>query len=120
MTIRQWDRESGDLVTSGSGQFLGGQDATAAGIYHRLRMFFGEHFLDITDGTPWFQSILGKAPQDVAEAALKQRIASAPGVVALTTFSFDIDPGTRRITVGATVLDVNNAAVQILFDEEVI
>ena len=118
--IRHWDRSTGDIVTSGSRQFLSGKESTAAGIYHRLRMFFGEWFLDITDGTPLFQSILGKADQQTAEAAIKQRIITAPDVVAITSFAFNSDRNSRRITVDCTVLDVNNEAVRILFDEDVI
>ena len=118
--IRHWDREAGDIRTRGSRQFLTVQDSTAHGIYHRLRMFFGEHFLDIADGTPWLQTILGKSDPQTAEAAIKQRIITAPGVVAITSFRFDSDRNTRRITVDCTVLDVNNEAVRILFDEDVI
>jgi hypothetical protein len=117
--IRKWDGTAGDIVTSGSDQFLYAKESTGAGVYHRLRIFFGEYFLDITDGTPWFQSILGKAPQDVAEAALKQRIISAPGVIAITAFSFEIEKLTRRITVDCTVIDVNSSAVRVFFDEEI-
>lgn len=118
--IRHWDRETGDIVTAGSRVFLQGKEETAAGIYHRLRTFFGEWFLDITDGTPLFQTILGKFDRQSAEAALKQRIITAPGVVAITRFRFDSDRNSRRITVDCTVLDINNQAVQILFDEDVI
>lgn len=117
--IRNFDRSAGDIVTNGSDQFLRGKESTAAGIYHRLRMFFGEYFLDITDGTPWMQSILGKAPQDVAEAALKQRIITAPDVIAITAFSFDIDRLKRYITVDCTVIDINNAAVRFLFEGDI-
>lgn len=117
--IRHWDRDSGDLVTHGE-PFLTGKGATAAGIYHRLRLFLGEYWLNVADGTAWFQSILGKSPQDLAEITLKQRILSAPGVVSITSFSFTTDAPTRRITVDATVLDVNHESIRILFDEEVL
>lgn len=110
--------EGGDIATSGV-QFLEGPEATAQGIYHRLRMFLGEYFLDVSDGTAWFQSILGKAPQDTAEAALKQRIISAPRVVAITEFALDSDARQRRLSVRATVLDVDSEAVQVLLDEEI-
>lgn len=117
--IRNWDRQTGRLVTSGD-HFLQGRKSTAAGVYHRLRMFFGEYFLDISQGTPWFQSILGKNPQDVAEAAIKERIITAPDVVAITDFSFDMNSQERRIVVDATVLDINSEAVRILLDEDII
>lgn len=111
--------EDSDIVTSGM-QFKRGPAATTQGIYHRLRLFAGEYFLDVADGTPWFQSILGKAPQDIAEIALKRRIVSAPGVVALTEFRLGSDRTQRRLSVQAGVLDVNNAAVQVALDEEII
>lgn len=114
--IREWNRDTGDLVTQGE-PFLTGKEATAAGIYHRLRLFFGEYWLDVTEGTAWFQSILGKAPQDLAELTLKQRILTAPGVVSITSFSFQTEARARRITVDATVLDVNHESIRILFDE---
>lgn len=117
--IRKWDRDAGDLATRPD-HFLDGRESTAAGVYHRLRMFFAEWFLDITDGTPWIQSVLGKRPQDVAEAAIKERIITAPDVVAITAFSFDMDNTTRRITVDATIVDVNNEAVRILLDEDIL
>ncbi|MCE8034625.1 hypothetical protein EKK97_14070 [Billgrantia tianxiuensis] len=114
--IREWNRDNGDMATRGE-PFLTGKEATAAGIYHRLRLFFGEFWLDVTEGTAWFQSILGKAPQDLAELTLKQRILTAPGVVSITSFSFTTDAASRRITVDATVLDVNHESIRILFDE---
>lgn len=115
--IREWNRDTGDLMTRGE-LFLTGKEATAAGIYHRLRLFFGEYWLDVTEGTAWFQSILGKAPQDLAELTLKQRILTAPGVVSITSFSFQADARERRITVDCTVLDANNEVVKVLFEED--
>ncbi len=117
--IRKFDTDTGDLATSGE-QFLEEQASTGAGIRHRLLMFFGEYFLDITDGSPWFQAILGKSPQGQAELALKQRIITAPDVVALKEFNFDSDRSSRKITVTATVLDVNSESISFVLDEDVI
>jgi len=94
----------GDIVTSGR-QFLSGSEATAQGVFHRLRMFRGEGFRDVSDGTPWFQSILGKTPQGVAETSIKQRIVSAPGVALITRFRYDPDLAQRRISVSASIID---------------
>ncbi|MGJ8515113.1 hypothetical protein R84981_002904 [Carnimonas sp. R-84981] len=109
--------ENGDLVTSGE-QFAFGREATGKGIKYRLQMFLGEYILDYSQGTPWFQGVLGKASRDMAEANLKQRIISAPGVVNLTDFSFDFDQSTRRIQIAATVIDENNESVQLSIDQE--
>lgn len=110
--------EDGDIVTSGDNQFLLGKKETANGVRHRLLMFLGEYFLDISDGTPWFQSILGKVPQGVAEINLKQRILTAPGVVAISEFNFETDRNERSISVDCSVVDVNNEQVKLIIDEE--
>lgn len=102
----------GDIVTRGE-HFASGKEATRQGVIRRLRLFLGEYFLDATDGTPWFNGILGKTDQGMAEASLKQRIITAPGVVGLTAFSFVIDSRSRSITVEASVIDVNNEQLLI-------
>lgn len=111
--------ENGDIVTSGK-QFKTGKPATAQGIQNRLRLFFGEYFLDISAGTPWFQQILGKSPDGVAEASIKQRILSAPDVVDISEFRFERDADRRAIDVQASVLDIHNEQIQLLLQEELL
>lgn len=114
--IRNIDPATGDLAEQ-STPFLYSQAFVGASIRHRLMMFFGEFFLDISDGTPWFQSVLGKTPQDTAEFAIKQRIVTAPGVVQITRLNFDFDRDSRRIRVDCAVLSVYNEVISVLFDE---
>lgn len=107
----------GDIVTSGE-QFAVGKDATRLAIICRLRLFLGEYFLDATDGTPWFQNILGKTSRDIAETNIKQRIITTPGVVSLTEFDMTLDNKARKITITAWVIDINNERFDFLFDED--
>lgn len=103
MTVRKLD-ENGDIVTSGT-IFTTGQDEVAQTLRTRLRLFLGEYFRDITDGTPWFEQILGKGTSlDAKEAALRNRIVRTPGVIRLTSFTTDFDVNTRKYTVTAGVL----------------
>lgn len=103
MTVRKLD-ENGDIVTQGV-IFITGQQEIEQTIRTRLRLFLGEYFRDITDGTPWFEQILGKGTsQSAREAALRNRIARTPGVIRLTSFSTDFDLSTRKLTVTASVL----------------
>lgn len=103
MTVRKLD-ENGDIVTQGV-IFVTGQQEIEQTIRTRLRLFLGEYFRDITDGTPWFEQILGKGTsQSAREAALRNRIARTPGVIRLTSFSTDFDLNTRKLTVTASVL----------------
>lgn len=109
----------GDIVTSGE-YFLTGKDATAQAVTRRLKLFLGEYFLNVSDGTPWFQQILGKTSRDIAAANIKSRILGTTGVVALAAFEFDFDARTRKITVNASIIDENNEALEYAFSEELI
>ena len=103
MTVRRLD-ENGDIVTQGT-QFLTGIEEIEQTIRTRLRLFLGEYFRDISDGTPWFEQILGKGTSMSArEAALRNRILRTPGVVRLTSFSTDFNVDTRKYTVTAGAL----------------
>ena len=104
MTVRKLD-ENGDIVTSGK-IFTSQADEIAQTIRTRLRLFLGEYFRDITDGTPWFEQILGKnVNMSAREAALRNRIASSPGVIRLIAFDVNFpDVNARSLTVTASVL----------------
>lgn len=103
MTVRKLD-EDGDIVTQGS-MFIAEQLEIEQTIRTRLRLFLGEYFRDVTDGTPWFQEILNKqTSMDVREARLRERISGTPGVLQLTSFSTDFDIDNKIYTVTASVL----------------
>jgi len=103
MTVRRLD-ENCDIVTSGV-IFTSGIDEVAQTVKTRLRLYYGEYFRDITQGTPWFDVILGKGyPLATKEAVLRNIISQTPNVTALTSFSTDYDINTRQYTVTAGVL----------------
>lgn len=116
--VRNW--KNGDIATSGR-QFLTGAKETALNVQYRLRLFRGEYFLDGTDGTPWFQAILGKTPSGVAEVNIKQRILRAPRVFGIRRFDFTTDRNQRKITASAIVIDEDSELVRVgLENEEII
>ena len=103
MTVRRLD-ESGDLVTRGR-MFDTGREAIAQTIVTRLKLFLGEYFREVTDGTPWFQQILGKGENlNAIEAILRNRIARSPGVVRLLSFALQFDLDARTLSVQSQVL----------------
>src|SRR5699024_1493668 len=105
MRVRRLDK-SGDLVTRGR-MFETEREAIAQTIVTRLRLFLGEYFRDVTDGTPWFQQILGKFENlNAVEAILRNRIARTQGVVRLLAFDVQYDLDRRTLAVQATVLTV--------------
>lgn len=114
MITRRLDA-SGDIVTRGQ-IFFDEREAIAQTCVTRLRLFLGEYFRDITDGTPWFQSILGKFESlNAVEAILRNRIVRTPGVVRLLSFSLDYDLASRTITVSSFVLTEFGEA-EVLFN----
>lgn len=111
--------QDGDIKTRGR-QFVTGTDFTSQSVRCRLRMFLGESFIDVTKGTPWFQSILGKAPQGIAEVNIKRRIFTAPGVDSLRRFSFVSDLGRRTLSVSATVVGESGQVSEVNIGDEVL
>lgn len=116
MTVRKLDPVTGDIVTSGQ-QFTNGQDEIAQTIRTRLKLFLGEYFRDITDGTPWFQSILTKrGTLSSKDAIIKRRLRQTEGVTQLIEFTTDYDIQSRKYTVNAKV-DTPFGIVPINFNE---
>ncbi|AJK17042.1 hypothetical protein BZ19_1225 [Yersinia pseudotuberculosis str. PA3606] len=109
--------QNGDIITHGT-QFATGKEATRQAMICCLRLFLGEYFLNATEGTPWFQSILGKTSQDIAEANIKQRLLAAKGVLTINRFEMDLDMKNRKITVFAAVIDIHNDAFDFLLTED--
>lgn len=98
MTVRALS--GGDLRTDGSPVLISGAAEAGQNIETRLKFFLGEWFLDTTDGTPWFQSVLGKGGYLAEkEAVIKRRILTAPAVAELVKFQMDYQESTRLLSV---------------------
>lgn len=103
MTVRKLE-DSGDIATSGT-QFTSGQLEIAQTVKTRLRLFLGEYFRDISDGTPWFQDILGKGQSlEVRDAVIKRRVLQTPEVLSVFEFNTDFDLDKRKYTVGMGII----------------
>lgn len=103
MTVRRLDVTTGDIVTSGV-QFISGQEEIAQTIRTRLRLFLGEYFRNINEGTPWFQSILNKrGTLSNKDAIIKQRILQTDGVTQIIEYSADYDIDSRLYSIKCIV-----------------
>jgi hypothetical protein len=76
----------------------------AQAIETRLLLYLGEWFLDTSDGTPWFQSILGKPYSSNLDIYVKQRILGTPNVTSIVSFTSAFNGPTRTYTM-TTVVD---------------
>ena len=99
--IRVFD---GDLATSGMQFYDGTAQEVAKAIEYRLKIFLGEYFLNVSEGTPWFQSILGKNDASRGSLVIKNRILSTANVRTLTSYRFTFEQRERRLTVSADVV----------------
>lgn len=84
--------------------FLANSPACVAqAVLTRLKLWKGEWFLDVTDGTPYQQEILGQQPTGIQDAAIKQRILGTPGVTSLASYSSVFNGKNRMLTISATI-----------------
>ena len=92
---------NGEIVTSGD-HFLYDQAAISKGVLRRIKTFFGEYFLDRTDGTKMINGVLGKTSEVEREQELRRRILTADGVLAITQMSITQDVK-RKVSVSVTI-----------------
>jgi hypothetical protein len=121
MTVRKLD-EDGDLAL-GKDQFLTGYTAeeVAQNVLTRLKFFLGEWFLDTTDGTDWFGSVLGKGSALASrESVIRRRILLTPGCAGMTAFSMITDIATRQLTVSASIVSSSGDSAEINYVQAVI
>jgi hypothetical protein len=103
--IRAMDADYDMRFGLGGNNFLVDNSAAVAQrILTRLELWMTEWYLDLSDGTPWLQQILGKpvAPGS-PDAAIRERITGTPYVTRLIDYASSWNPTTRGFTVGAKV-----------------
>ena len=86
-------------------------EAVAQAVATRLRLFSGEWFLDVTEGTPYVQAVFGKHTAQTDGPALRERVLDTEGVTGLAAFETVYDGEARRLTVNATIETVYGEAV---------
>lgn len=103
MTIRYRKLdENGDYVFGSPPSvqqfYIDQPEAVAQAVLTRLRLSAGEWFLDADEGTPYTQAILGFAPANVRDFAIRQRVLDTIGINEITTFGSQVTD-TRDYTV---------------------
>jgi hypothetical protein len=79
--------------------------AVAQAIYTRLCLWTGEWWLDLSEGTPWLQQVLGKPrqPGSSPDTAIRARILGTPYVTRMTNYASAFNPTNRSWTVSCVV-----------------
>ncbi len=89
-------------------------EAVGQSIKTRLLLWLGEWFLNIDEGTPYMQGVIGKKEKVTADATIQQRILSTDGVINIETYSSSIASNNRIMLIEATVnTDFGVTSVQV-------
>ena len=80
-------------------------EAVAQSVKTRLLLWLGEWFLNIEEGTPFMQSILGKYSKAVADTAIQDRVLATTGVTDISDYESILDPDQRAMSVPTLKID---------------
>lgn len=81
-------------------EWVTGADAVAQRIGIRLRIFYGEWFLDQSEGIPYIESIMVSGPDlTLIESIFRKVVETCPGVARLEAFKMSLDESTRTLTI---------------------
>lgn len=104
MQYRQEDADGDYTFGNGDDSWLvNSPEAVAQAVKTRFMLWYGQWFLDVTEGTPWIQSVLGKQSPDVYSLAIRQRILETQGVNAIQAFDTTLNTSSRRVIFTATI-----------------
>lgn len=99
MRYRKLDKNGDMCFGGGRGDFyVDTPEMVAQSVKTRLCLWLEEWFLDVTDGTPWAQLVLGRHTEQTFAIALKKRILGTQGVKSIESIEFLNDKDTRHLT----------------------
>ena len=107
ITYRALDN-NGDY-TFGSGlanMLIDNPEAIAQAVQTRLKLWQGEFFLDITEGTPYLNGMVGKYTRDTIDQLIKNRIYETNGVLSIDLYSGLYDGNMRSYAVNVTIMTI--------------
>ena len=93
-------------VTNGDVEWTTGIDSIRQHLEIRLRTFRGEWFLNETIGVSYFDDVFKKNPDlTVLNAVFTKIILDTPGVISLTTLSFDLQNNRQLLINFSTITE---------------
>ncbi|EKN6352712.1 TPA: hypothetical protein ACJTCA_001918 [Yersinia enterocolitica] len=104
MRYRREDENGDYTFGQGDNTFLiDSPEAVAQAVKTRFELWRGQWFLDLTEGTPYIQSVLGKQRSDVYILAIRERILDTQGVNSIQEFEASYSGDNRRVIFTATI-----------------
>lgn len=95
----------GDYVFGTKFDFLvDSPEAVAQAVKTRLALWYGEWFLDTTDGTRWNENVLGhRMASKNYDAEIRRRILGTPNVSEISEYSSEYNGDSRSLSVAANI-----------------
>ena len=69
----------------------------------RLLLWIGEWFLNIEEGTPFMQGILGKHSKEIADTTIQDRVLGTEGLLNIEDYFSEINGENRAMAVNMTI-----------------
>lgn len=92
---------------SGQADFLKDTpEAVAQVVKTRLLLWLNEWYLDLEEGTPYLEGILGKHDLSTAETVLRSRVLETQDVDRIEDFSLTLNPDTRGLSCSLTLVTI--------------
>lgn len=88
-------------------------EGVAQAVITRLKLWLGEWFIDMAEGTPYQQALLGAHKQNTVEPALRERILETKGVKEIVDFDLQWDTEARTVKVNV-MLDTDYGETKII------
>lgn len=85
--------------TFGSGQLdflIDSPEAVAQAVKTSLLLWQGEFFLNIEEGVPYMEGVIGKHSKEEADNTILSQITRVQGVVNIQNYQSEINPNTRK------------------------
>lgn len=94
---------SGDMTFGGrrAAFLVDSPDVVAQALKTRLLLLTGEWFLDVTEGTPYAEQILGNNTSGTYDRAIRERVLETPGVLQISAYTSVLQ--NRQLRVSATI-----------------
>lgn len=74
-------------------------NAVAQAVMTRLKLWEGEWFIDLQEGTPYLNGVMGKYTSDTIDPLIKDRILNTEGVVEILEYSAIYNPDLRNYAI---------------------
>lgn len=107
-------------LDNGTIVLVDGDEAIKQAVLSRLNFFLGEWFLNTLEGTPWFQHILVKGPQESVVRDIFRRVClGTPGVVEFTQFKMSIN-AQRKASISMDVRTDSGSILPIQYENAMV